>query len=101
MEDIEAHPTVKPVAMIADAIRDCSGRNDIILDPFMGSGTTILAAERVGRRGYGVEIDPLFVDVAVRRWQSYTKKDAVLESTGQTFDDIQANGRNDRRRRRR
>lgn len=101
MEDIEAHPTVKPVAMVADGIRDCSGRGDIILDPFMGSGTTILAAERVGRRGYGIEIDPLYVDVAIQRWQSYTKKDALLERTGQTFDDMQTNGRSDRRRRRR
>ena len=53
MQDLDAHPTVKPVAMVVDAIRDCSNRGDIIVDPFMGSGTTILAAERVGRRGYG------------------------------------------------
>lgn len=100
MEDLEAHPTVKPVAMVADAIRDCSHCGDIILDPFMGSGTTILAAERVGRRGYGIEIDPLYVDVAIRRWQAYTKKDAVLETTGQTFDQVAKDGRRIKRGRR-
>ena len=78
MDDLAMHPTVKPVALIADAIRDCSRRGDIVLDPFMGSGTTIVAAERVGRRAYGLEIDPLYVDVAVRRWQAYTGRDAVL-----------------------
>ena len=58
--------------------------------PFMGSGTTILAAERVGRRGYGLEIDPLYVDAAVRRWQTFTKRDAILKATGQTFDEVAA-----------
>ena len=67
MDDLAAHPTVKPVALVADAMRDCSRRGDIVLDPFMGSGTTIVAAERVGRRGFGVEIDPHFVDAAIRR----------------------------------
>jgi DNA modification methylase len=100
MEDLETHPTVKPVAMVADAIRDCSGRGDIVLDPFLGSGTTILAAERVGRRGYGIEIDPLYVDAAIRRWQAYTKKDAILDSTGQTFDEAARDGRHARRGRR-
>lgn len=87
MDELSVHPTVKPVALVADAIRDCSRRGEIVLDPFIGSGTTILAAERVGRRGYGVEIDPLYIDVAVRRWQSFTGRDAVLTSTGQTFDE--------------
>lgn len=82
------HPTVKPVALVADAMRDCSRRGDIVLDPFMGSGTTILAAERVGRRGYGVEIDPLYVDAAVRRWQHFTRRDAILQGTCQTFDEV-------------
>lgn len=90
MDELSLHPTVKPVALVADAMRDCSRRGDIILDPFMGSGTTILAAERIGRRAYGLEIDPLYVDVAVRRWQSQTKRDAVLETTGQTFDEVAA-----------
>jgi DNA modification methylase len=93
LDDLSAHPTVKPVALVADAMRDCSRRGDIVLDPFMGSGTTILAAERVGRCGYGIEIDPRYVDVAVRRWQSFTKKDAVLENTGETFDELATRGR--------
>jgi DNA modification methylase len=90
LDDLSVHPTVKPVALVADAMRDCSRRGDIVLDPFMGSGTTILAAERVGRRGYGLEIDPRYVDVAVRRWQNFTKRDAVLARTGQTFAELAA-----------
>jgi DNA modification methylase len=95
LDDLSVHPTVKPVAMFADALRDCSRRGDIILDPFLGSGTTILAAERVGRRGYGLEIDPLYVDVAIRRWQRFTKRDAILAATGQTFDEVAATRRPD------
>ncbi|WP_244487262.1 DNA methyltransferase [Afipia sp. Root123D2] len=90
LAELAVHPTVKPVALVADAMRDCSRRGDIVLDPFMGSGTTILAAEKVGRRGYGVEIDPLYVDVEIRRWQDFTKRDAILEATGQTFDEVAA-----------
>jgi DNA modification methylase len=90
LDDLAMHPTVKPVALIADAMRDCSRRGDIVLDLFMGSGTTIMAAERVGRRAVGLEIDPLYVDVAVRRWQAYTRRDAVLTRTGQTFDEVGA-----------
>ncbi|MBN9597821.1 MAG: ParB N-terminal domain-containing protein [Afipia sp.] len=88
--ELTVHPTVKPVALVADAIRDCSRRGDIVLDPFMGSGTTILAAEKVGRKAYGIEIDPYYVDVAIRRWQDFTKRDAILESTGQTFEEVAA-----------
>ncbi len=88
MADLTMHPTVKPVALVADAMRDCSRRGDIVLDPFLGSGTTILAAERVGRRGYGLEIDPLYVDATIRRWQQYTKRDATLQATGQSFDEV-------------
>ena len=90
LDDLSIHPTVKPVALIADAIKDCSRRGDIILDPFMGSGTTLLAAERVGRRAYGIEIDPLYVDAAIRRWQDFTKRDAILMETGQTFSEVTA-----------
>ena len=100
MDDLSAHPTVKPVALVADAIRDCSRRGDIVLDPFMGSGTTILAAERVGRRGFGLELDPRYVDVAIRRWQNYTKRDAIQADTGQTFDEtttLRASERHGRR----
>lgn len=88
LDELSLHPTVKPVALVADAMRDCSRRGDIVLDPFMGSGTTILAAERVGRRAYELEIDPLYVDAAVRRWQAFTKRDAILKATGQTFDEV-------------
>ena len=70
---LDMHPTVKPVAMVADAILDVSRHNDIVLDPFCGSGTTILAAERTGRRGYGIELDPLYVDLTIARWQHMTK----------------------------
>jgi DNA modification methylase len=70
--DLEMHPTVKPIALIADLIRDCSRRNGIILDPFGGSGTTILAAERTGRVARVIELDPLYVDVAIRRWERIT-----------------------------
>ena len=99
MDELKVHPTVKPVAMVADAMRDCSRRGDIVFDPFMGSGTTILAAERVGRRGYGIELDPLYVDAAVRRWQAFTKRDAILHGTRQTFDEAIADRSSDQPRR--
>lgn len=88
MDELKMHPTVKPVAMIADAMRDCSRRGSIVLDAFAGSGTAIMAAEQTGRRAFCMEIDPHYADVAIRRWQSFTKRDAVLESTGQTFDKL-------------
>ena len=96
--ELTVHPTVKPIALVTDAIRDCSSRGDIVLDPFMGSGTTILAAERVGRIGYGMEIDPLYVDVAIRRWQDFTKRDAVLGGAEQTFEEVAALRKKTRRR---
>jgi DNA modification methylase len=99
LEELAIHPTVKPVALVADAMRDCSRRGDIVLDPFMGSGTTILAAEKVGRRAYGLEIDPLYIDVAVKRWQDFTKRDAILKATGQTFDEVAAERASTKRRR--
>lgn len=85
------HPTVKPVALIADAILDCTARGDIVLDAFLGSGSTIIAAERVGRRCYGIEIDPLYVDTIVRRWESLTGRLAVHQSTGHSFKELEAN----------
>jgi DNA modification methylase len=81
------HPTVKPVALIADAILDCSARGDLVLDPFIGSGSTLLAAERVGRACRGIELDPLYVDAAIRRWQRFTGDSATHASTGRRFDD--------------
>ncbi|MXO61345.1 DNA methylase N-4 [Altererythrobacter salegens] len=88
MDDLADHPTVKPVALVADAIRDVSKAGEIVLDAFMGSGTTILAAERTKRRGYGIEIAPGYVDVAIRRWQRMTGLEATLETTGQAFAEV-------------
>lgn len=82
------HPTVKPVALVADTIKDCSKRHGLILDPFLGSGTTVVAAEITGRRAAGMELDPLYVDCAVRRWQQATSEAAVLAATGETFDAV-------------
>jgi DNA modification methylase len=79
------HPTVKPVALVADAIRDCSNRNDVILDPFGGAGTTMIAGERTGRRARLIEIDPHYVDVTVERWQRLTGRTAVLAGSGKLF----------------
>lgn len=80
------HPTVKPVALVSDAIMDCSARGDLVLDSFLGSGTTLLAAQRTGRVCHGLEIDPLYVDTAIRRWQDMTGLQATLLATGETFD---------------
>jgi DNA modification methylase len=89
-DPLALHPTVKPVMLVADAIRDSTARGDIVLDPFLGSGTTILAAERTGRRGYGIELDPLYVDTAVGRWQQLTNGVAIHAASGKSFDDIAA-----------
>ena len=69
-------------------MKDCTRRGDIVLDTFCGSGTTILAAERVGRRAYTLEIEPRFVDVAIKRWQAFSRKDAIHAETGLTFDEV-------------
>jgi DNA modification methylase len=88
LEELQSHPTVKPVALVSDAMKDCTRRGDIVVDTFSGSGTTILAAERVGRRAFALEIEPRFVDIAIRRWQSFTRKDAIHLESGQSFDDL-------------
>jgi DNA modification methylase len=88
--ELDLHPTVKPVALIADLIRDCSRRNGVILDPFGGSGTTILAAERTGRIARTIELDPFYVDVAIRRWEQMTGISAKHAETGLTFSDTAA-----------
>ena len=85
---LELHPTVKPVAMVADAILDCSARGAIVLDAFLGSGTTVIAAERTGRRCYGLELDPVYVDTAIRRWQARTGDSARNQASGRKFDDL-------------
>jgi DNA modification methylase len=82
------HPTVKPVALVADAILDCSARGDIVLDAFLGNGTTVIAAERAGRRCHGLELDPAYVDTIVRRWQALTGGSARHTASGRTFDDL-------------
>jgi DNA modification methylase len=86
---LELHPTVKPVALVADAIMDCSGRGDVVLDAFLGSGTTVIAAERTGRICYGIEIDPAYVDTVVRRWQAFTGQSAVHVLSGRTFRELE------------
>lgn len=85
---LTAHPTVKPVAMVADAIRDVSRRGEIVLDPFAGSGTTIIAAERTRRRARCIELDPGYVDVAIQRWEALTGLDAHHVATGSTFAEL-------------
>ena len=88
--DLAMHPTVKPVALVADAILDCSRRKGIVLDAFAGSGTTLVATERTGRRGYGIELDPLYCDVIVRRLATVAGLEAVHAESGRTFSDLAA-----------
>ncbi len=88
----ESHPTVKPVRLVADALLDCTRRGDIVLDSFLGSGTTLLAAERTGRRCYGIELDPVHVDTAIRRWEELTGQKAVNQN-GLTLDDLRSSQR--------
>jgi DNA modification methylase len=86
---VELHPTVKPVALIADAILDCSARGDVVLDGFAGSGSTVIAAERVGRVCHAMDLDPIYVDTALRRWQRYTGDAAIHAVTKAAFDSLQ------------
>ncbi|MGE0723514.1 MAG: site-specific DNA-methyltransferase [Alphaproteobacteria bacterium] len=81
-DELALHPTVKPIALVADAIRDCSRRGSLVLDPFAGSGTTILAAGRTGRLARAIELDPRYVDVAIRRWEAMTGGTARHAETG-------------------
>jgi DNA modification methylase len=90
--DLEMHPTVKPTALVIDAIKDCSRRGDIVLDAFSGSGTTIIAAHKSRRRAYAIELDPLYIDVAIRRWQTFTGEAATLSATGETFAAVEERG---------
>ena len=87
---LSMHPTVKPIAMVADAILDVTPRNGLVLDPFSGSGTTIMAGEQTGRRVAAMELDPKYVDVAIRRFESATVVEAVLAETGETFAEVAA-----------
>lgn len=87
-EELQMHPTVKPVRMIADALLDCSHRGGLVLDPFGGSGSTLIAAENTGRHARLMEIDPKYVDVIITRWQEYTGKAAVHVDNGKTFAEV-------------
>ena len=84
------HPTVKPVKLVADAILDCSARGEVVLDAFLGSGTTLMAAERVGRCCFGLELDPLYVDTIIRRWEALTGETARHAATGCRFAELAA-----------
>jgi hypothetical protein len=86
------HPTAKPVAMIADAMQDCSSRGGLILDPFGGAGTTVIAAERTGRRARVIELDPIFIDLSIERWQRLTGGTALNADTGEPFAHSKAGG---------
>jgi DNA modification methylase len=79
------HPTVKPVAMLEDALLDMTNRDEIVLDPFLGSGSTLIAAEKTGRCCRGLELDPLYVDVILRRYHEVTGEQGILRETGETF----------------
>jgi DNA modification methylase len=87
-QDLALHPTVKPVAMIADAIKDVSKRGDIVLDLFGGSGSTLIAAHKTGRRGYVCELDPLYCDRIIHRWQTYAKDDPLSQASGLSFVEV-------------
>jgi DNA modification methylase len=89
LDELAMHPTVKPVAMLADAIRDVTKRGAIVLDPFAGSGSTLIAAEKTGRQARCIEYEPKYCDVIVRRWQAYTGKAALFEGTDLTFEEFE------------
>jgi DNA modification methylase len=84
-DELAMHPTVKPVAMVADAILDCSKRGGIVLDSFGGSGTTLIAAEKTGRRAYVMELDPVYIDTTINRFEKLTGKQAIHSMTALTF----------------
>jgi DNA modification methylase len=86
----DLHPTMKPVALVERAIRNSSKSRDIVLDPFGGSGSTLIACEKAGRHARLVELDPKYCDVIVRRWQDWSGENVVLESDGRTFEEIAA-----------
>jgi len=88
LDDLSMHPTVKPVALVVDAIKDCSRRGDIVFDPFAGAGTTVIAAHKSRRIAYAIEIDPAYVDVAIRRWQKLTGEPAIHSSSKRSFSEI-------------
>ena len=82
------HPTVKPVELVRDAILDASKRGDIVLDAFLGSGTTLIAAEKAGRVCYGIEYEPLYVDTIIRRYHELTGIWAVRKDDGKPYNEL-------------
>src|SRR5262249_4677475 len=88
-DELEMHPTVEPVAMLADAIQACSNRGAIVLDGLLGSGTPLLAAEQTGRRGYGIELDPRYVDLALQRLATASGLEPIHSETGMSFAELQ------------
>jgi DNA modification methylase len=88
LDELAMHPTVKPTLLVADAVKDCSKPGEVVLDPFGGSGTTLIAAERTGRRARLIELDPVYCDVIVRRWQAYTGKRARHAQSSLTFEEL-------------
>jgi len=87
---LKDHPTVKPTALLEDALLDLTNRGDIIIDPFLGSGSTLIATDKTGRVCRGVELDPLYVDVIVRRYEAASDQEAMLVNTGETFKELEA-----------
>ena len=90
MEELRAHPTAKPVEMVKDAILDVSRRGEVVLDPFMGAGATLIAAERCGRTAYGLEIDAAYVDVILRRWRNETGEEPHRDNDNATLRSLEA-----------
>jgi len=84
----DLHPTIKPIRLVADAILDCTARGDLVLDPFLGSGTTLIAAERAGRACCGIELDPIYCDATITRWQALTGDTAIQVESGRSFAEI-------------
>jgi DNA modification methylase len=89
-QGLKDHPTVKPTALLEDALLDVTNRGDIVIDPFLGSGSTLIAADTTGRVCRGAELDPLYVDLILRRYEAATGKAAVLVETGEAFDVLAA-----------
>ena len=87
MQELTMHPTVKPVGLVVEAVKDCSRRGGIVIDPYGGSGTTLIACEKSGRIARLIELEPKYVDVTVRRWQKLTGRQASLQGTSLTFDE--------------
>ncbi|MBF9196957.1 DNA methyltransferase [Microvirga terrestris] len=88
MNDLAVHPTVKPSALVADAFKDVTCRNEWVIDTFVGSGTSILAVETIGRRAAALEIEPKYAQIAIRRWEHFTGRDAIHCETGLTLNDL-------------